>query len=90
MPGFETPRRYLGPMPSSGVRTLFERATPAKKKFFSTDGVRQAAHAITGTAVSAATYCLKIAVLFFLVTCRAKDSSASLSAARGKGQGSRP
>ena len=52
-------------MPSSGPRTLFDRATPAKKKFFSSDTGRHAAHAITGTAVSAATYWRNWAVLFF-------------------------
>ena len=52
-------------MPSSGPRTLFDRATPAKKKFFSSDAGRHAAHAITGTAVSAATYWRNWAVRFF-------------------------
>ena len=51
-----------GPMPSSGPRTVFERHTPAKKKSFSMAFGRHAAHPITGTAVSAATYCLKTAV----------------------------
>ena len=54
----------LGPIPSSGARTDLERATPAKKKFVSSALGRHAAHAMTGTAVSAATYCRKTAVFF--------------------------
>eukprot|EP00966_Prymnesium_polylepis_P057190 1325024-Prymnesium_polylepis.1 len=46
---------WVTPIPSSGVRTDLDRAMPAKK---------QAAHAITGTAVSAATYCRNTAVFF--------------------------
>lgn len=44
----------VGPMPSSAVRTDFDRHTPAKKKFLSCSTVRHEPQPMTGIAVSAA------------------------------------
>ena len=51
-------------MPSSGVRTVFDRHTPAKKKLGSSSGPKHSAHPMTGMAVSAAWNCRYCAVRF--------------------------